>query len=629
MKKIKHFTALASMLFFGALCSVAQNVGIGITTPDPSAQLDITAINKGLLIPRVSLTSLSDAVTIPSPANSLLVYNTNAALSGGVGFYYNSGKGSAIWVKLLSGAGGGSGWGLTGNAATDSTANFLGTTDLKPLVFRVNNGFAGQISSIGGISLGRAANGTTRIADPSVIAIGDSALFFNRGNSEIAIGNGALYSNTTGQSNTAVGNFNLGSNTTGSANVAVGHLSLLINDTANYNTSVGFRSLLYTVADENTAVGARSMENNFSGFYNTAMGGFSLFTNDNGIGNTGLGDAALYTNNVGDVNTAVGLLALYYMEGSENTAVGYNAIGGPGPGATTGYSNSAFGSDALSNLIAGNFNTAIGDSASYSLTTGNFNTAVGYLASSSLTTGNFNTTVGYLADVTPGNLINATAIGYNAKVSASNTISIGNAAVTSIKGAVNFTTFSDGRYKKDVSEDVRGIDFIMQLRPVTYHYDFDKINTDIYSIAPSSDLRKNFLNRKSAINISARGLNGKAANMQSFSPALNLHSPMSNLAKKSVSPDLTKYYEEVKQNNQKRYTGFIAQEVEAVAKKMGFEFSGVDKPKNEKDQYGLRYAEFVVPLVKAVQEQQAIINSQNKKIDDLIKRIETLEAAKQ
>ncbi len=38
------------------------------------------------------------------------------------------------------------------------------------------------------------------------------------------------------------------------------------------------------------------------------------------------------------------------------------------------------------------------------------------------------------------------------------------------------------------------------------------------------------------------------------------------------------------------------------AKNIGFNFSGVDAPKNENDLYGLRYAEFVVPLVKAVQE---------------------------
>jgi hypothetical protein len=49
-------------------------------------------------------------------------------------------------------------------------------------------------------------------------------------------------------------------------------------------------------------------------------------------------------------------------------------------------------------------------------------------------------------------------------------------------------------------------------------------------------------------------------------------------------------------------TGFVAQEVEEAAKKIGYDFSGVDKPANENTPYGLRYSEFVVPLVKAVQE---------------------------
>ena len=51
-----------------------------------------------------------------------------------------------------------------------------------------------------------------------------------------------------------------------------------------------------------------------------------------------------------------------------------------------------------------------------------------------------------------------------------------------------------------------------------------------------------------------------------------------------------------------QFTGFLAQEVEEAAKKINYDFSGVDAPKNDKDVYGLRYGDFVVPLVKAVQE---------------------------
>ncbi len=77
--------------------------------------------------------------------------------------------------------------------------------------------------------------------------------------------------------------------------------------------------------------------------------------------------------------------------------------------------------------------------------------------------------------------------------------------------------------------------------------------------------------------------------------------------------------------------GFIAQEVEAAATNIGFDFYGVDKPQSDKYLYGLRYAQFVVPLVKAVQElaaqntqlvkdtegQQKMIAGQNKTIEKL------------
>jgi len=102
----------------------AQNVGINGTaaTPDPSAMLDIAAANKGLLIPRVSLTSTVDVATIPSPLTSLLVYNTNTAMTGGgVGYYYYDG---AVW-QLISGGGKEMIWytGFNTNATINSLAS--------------------------------------------------------------------------------------------------------------------------------------------------------------------------------------------------------------------------------------------------------------------------------------------------------------------------------------------------------------------------------------------------------------------------------------------------------------------------------------------------------------------------
>ncbi|HVG16688.1 MAG TPA: T9SS type A sorting domain-containing protein, partial [Chitinophagaceae bacterium] len=73
-----------------------------------------------------------------------------------------------------------------------------------------------------------------------------------------------------------------------------------------------------------------------------------------------------------------------------------------------------------------------------------------------------------------------------------------------------------------------------------------------------------------------------------------------------------------------KYTGFVAQEVEEAAKKLDYDFSGVDAPKNDEDVYGIRYSAFVVPLVKSVQEQQKQIEDQNKKLEQQEMRINQL-----
>ena len=97
---MKLFFALFFLFF--TVTTQAQ-VGIGTTTPAASAKLDISSTSKGLLIPRVALTGTTDAVTISSPAVSLLVYNTTANSYVTPGYYYNSGtSGSTLWVRLVN-----------------------------------------------------------------------------------------------------------------------------------------------------------------------------------------------------------------------------------------------------------------------------------------------------------------------------------------------------------------------------------------------------------------------------------------------------------------------------------------------------------------------------------------------
>ncbi len=67
------------ILVFFPCYILAQNVGIGTTTPNASAMLDISANNKGILIPQVSMSSIISSVPVSSPANGLLIYNTATA----------------------------------------------------------------------------------------------------------------------------------------------------------------------------------------------------------------------------------------------------------------------------------------------------------------------------------------------------------------------------------------------------------------------------------------------------------------------------------------------------------------------------------------------------------------------
>lgn len=71
--------------------TIYSQVGIGTSSPNSSAMLDVFATNKGILVPRVALTSSTDQSTILSPATGLLAYNTGAAGLNFNGYVYWNG----------------------------------------------------------------------------------------------------------------------------------------------------------------------------------------------------------------------------------------------------------------------------------------------------------------------------------------------------------------------------------------------------------------------------------------------------------------------------------------------------------------------------------------------------------
>jgi hypothetical protein len=95
------------LVFFCLINYILLNAqtGIGTTSPDPSAKLDISATNKGLLPPRVTLTGYMDNSTISNPATGLLVYNTGSNANLAAGYYYWNGN---AWATIATSGGSGS-----------------------------------------------------------------------------------------------------------------------------------------------------------------------------------------------------------------------------------------------------------------------------------------------------------------------------------------------------------------------------------------------------------------------------------------------------------------------------------------------------------------------------------------
>ena len=87
------------ILFLFLSSNIFAQTGIGTTTPHASAKLDVSATNKGFLPPRVTLTAATDAVTIPSPAEGLLVYNLGS-VGLQAGYYYWNG---VNWATIATG----------------------------------------------------------------------------------------------------------------------------------------------------------------------------------------------------------------------------------------------------------------------------------------------------------------------------------------------------------------------------------------------------------------------------------------------------------------------------------------------------------------------------------------------
>ncbi len=405
---------------------------------------------------------------------------------------------------------------------------------------------AGNLTYTGLYNLGIGSHTLHQVTSGSGnTATGWKALFYDSsGNNNTALGGTALYANTNGSNNTAVGVSALYTNRTGSDNIAVGVSALSANDAGNDNVAVGNDALANNNGNENIAIG------------------YSLQANTSGHDNVGVGFLALLNNTIGNYNVASGYEALQQnSSGNDNTASGAGALAG-----NVGSDNTATGSNALTSNTYGGYNSANGIGALFTNSTGNYNTADGAEAGGNVTDGSYNTFIGYYANCgSGGHLTNSTAIGNGASVTTNNKVVIGNTSVSSIGGYANWTNFSDGRYKQNIKQNVPGLAFINKLTPITYTLNINAIERKLHEGEKEVTTK-----------------DGKT-----------LPNPMNDPIIKQAMNEKSKII----------YTGFVAQNVEKAAESLNYDFSGVDKPKDDqKSFYGLRYSDFVVPLVKAVQE---------------------------
>ena len=365
----------------------------------------------------------------------------------------------------------------------------------------------------------------------------------------------------------------------------MGHSAGYSISTGTYNVCIGgLAGDNATTGNFNTFVGASAGDAVTTGFQNTFVGhraGDALTDSDY---NCVVGQAALTTDTLGSRTTAIGTFALFSQNQTTatitgNTAVGYSA----GNDVSTGAADTFVGYLSGANTTTGGFNTFLGYQAgigsSSTAHTGDENTVVGAEAGTNIQgDADQNTMVGRSSglDLTTGN--NNLFLGHDAGrtgspggsiTTGSNEIVLGDENISEAHIQVDWTVASDQRDKTDFTALDLGLDFVKGLEPVTYKWDKrskyvdkDNDNVDLDTIVHDGTHKEDWLD-----------------------------------------------------------IGFKAQEVEALEAAAGYAIS--DKTNlttnlsEDGKQMGLQYSKFVPILVKAIQEQNVLIEALTARVAEL------------
>ena len=560
MRTLLSIMALVSVF---ALC--AQNVGVNVSgaLPDASALLDVSAAalpangKRAMLIPRMTST---ERIAIPTPATGLLVYDTTT-----LQFWYFNGTAWVAWLNEKDA------WKIGGNSGLTGGTHFFGCVNDDEIELRLNGEDSGILSADVAAFGYRAQRATDNTSTSSVSfgyeALGNAASGAQDAN--VAVGHQALNSVTIGGNHTFVGS-DVGTTSIppfSGSNTAIGHRAqqTIPIGTA---TAIGHRALENTT-DAALAIGAQAQMTSATAYSDLGIGYQAGMNGANGVGR----GAAL-----GDAGHGFGVGACADSDEEINYGFGYVALNN----ATTGAQNCAFGLSALATGTSVDQCVAVGMN-SLTAATGDGNTAMGFSALDGVGSGTYNTGFGAFAGPTVSTLNYTSAIGYNAVPTATGRIVFGTTLSTNLTGGYGaWQNLSDARFKRDVRNDVPGLDLITALRPVTYRLD-----------APAIE-----------------HFTGAEARLERNLPADDLAGMRTDWA----------------QAAQVRHTGLLAQEAASVMDALGKCEDIVHVPTEDHDHYTVGYATLVVPLVRAVQQQQeriAVLRASNQ---ELLERLEKAQA---
>lgn len=297
------------------------------------------------------------------------------------------------------------------------------TNSVKPHIILTNNGAEkARIVSLGTNNLGM---GYQVFRDLNAGAAG--------GLYNVAFGDGALTSDTTGDDNTAIGYGAFTANTTGSDNVVVGHRALQVATNMTGNVAIGAMAMNARATNYNTVIGYSAAQDNQTGSQIVSIGAYSNATKINGV-SIGYSASVIAKSSVaiGGISDGSGSDVHVAAEGGYSTAVGAGAQANSTWTTAFGCDSqaSAQGSTAIgeASLGGGEGAVAIGSDAHIF---GNYSVAIGSRASDegdwlTHSIGDYSINIGYLSYSAAA--ANAIAIGNTALATAAGSIAIGNSS---------------------------------------------------------------------------------------------------------------------------------------------------------------------------------------------------------